>query len=77
METKFKIIDEDVFNDKISDIDLSSCNATNHFRGNYNDFRAVGTIAIQLESGEEIESTGEHSRYDFDEYGFELYCDNE
>lgn len=68
MKTNYEIVNNELFNLKVSDVDTSGlkCN-------NYPSFRATGTLEIELASGEVKTWTGEFGSRDYlQEYGFIL-----
>ena len=73
MKAAYKITNRQKFY-QVADIDLSGLTASNHYNGNYNQFAARGTIHIELQDGETIESWGEHGENDFEGLGFKLEC---
>lgn len=72
MKAAYEITNEKKFYSQVADIDLSGLSATDHYNGNYNKFAARGTIHIELQDGEVIESWGEHGQNDYEYLGFKL-----
>ena len=73
MKTEIKVTNQDLYNERVIDVDTSDLKSTDNYNGMYNNFCANGHISIELINGDWIEATGEHGARDYeDEYGFVL-----